>query len=77
MSKVLSAVELLPDPDGLWERVANARYRLARQGFQAGVADLVVAVCACHHHKALFSLDRAFSRIQGVLPLRRFEPTRH
>jgi predicted nucleic acid-binding protein len=77
LKRSLAAVELLSDPDGLWEQVGSARYRLARRGFQAGIADLVVAVCAWSRHAALFTLDRAFDRIQGVLPFRRYEPMRH
>lgn len=66
----LSALVFLPDPPGMWERVAQARYRLARRGWQAGIADLIVADSACRHDKALATLDRDFVRIRSVMPLR-------
>lgn len=66
----LSALPLLPDPPALWETIAETRYRLARKGFQAGIADMVVAATASYHRKALLTLDQAFSHIQRAL---RFE----
>ncbi|MBI3551451.1 MAG: PIN domain-containing protein [Elusimicrobia bacterium] len=62
-----SALTFLPDPPDLWDTVAVARYRLARKGFEASIADLVVAASACHHRKTLFTLDHAFERIKGVI----------
>ncbi len=73
----LSALDELSDPPGLWDRVAWTRYRLARQGIQAGVADLVVAVSASHHGALLLTLDRAFQRIRRVLPLELVETLTH
>ncbi len=69
----LSALVFLPDPPGMWERIAQARYRLARRGWQAGIADLIVADSACRHDKALATLDRDFVRIGSVMPLRLLE----
>lgn len=63
----LSALELLPDPPDLWDRVARARFHLARKGHQAAIADLVVAVAASYNGRTLFTLDRDFLNIQTVL----------
>lgn len=68
----LSALPDAPDPPQPWERVALARYRLARQGFQASLADLLVAATASYHGLAVFTLDAAFSRIRSVMPLELF-----
>lgn len=64
----LTALDCLADPPSLWPTVSQARYRLARDGFQAGIADLIVAACAAHHKKTLLTLDGAFRKIQGVMP---------
>lgn len=64
----LSAVTCLEDPPDLWETIAEARYRLARGGFQSSIADLIVAACAAHHRRTLYTLDHAFRDIRKVLP---------
>ena len=69
-----SAVTTLADPPNLWDLVGRARYRLARQGFQASIADLVVATVASYHHRKLFTLDQDFGRIRKVLAFELFEP---
>lgn len=70
LEKLLGAVANLEDPPGQWDRIAEARFQLAQGGFQASVADLLVAVSARHHRKALLTLDRAFQTIQTAV---RFE----
>ncbi len=67
LEDLLSAVPNLEDPPGQWDSVAAARFWLARRGFQASIADLLVAVSAGHHRKALLTLDRAFLEIQGAV----------
>ena len=65
----LSALPYLNDPPELWETIASSRCALARKGFQAGIADLIVAASAAHHRKPLFTLDKAFQDIKTSLPL--------
>lgn len=77
LSELLSALILLPDPLDLWDRVARTRYGLARKGFQAAIADLVVAVSASYHRKTLFTLDRAFLRLRGALHLELLSVSMH
>lgn len=66
----LSAFDALPDPPDLWPRVADLRFRLARRGFQASIADLVIGVVAHCHQASLFTKDAHFASIAKVLPLR-------
>lgn len=73
----LSALTPLPDPPELWDLVAKARYRLARRGFQASIADLIIAISASYYGKALFTLDHSFSRIKAVLPFELIETPVH
>ena len=74
LEETLSALTLLEDPPELWDTVARTRYLLARKGIQAAIADLVVAACAAHHRKILFTLDHAFPRIRSVLRFELFSP---
>lgn len=76
LSDDFSALELLPDPPELWEDVSLARFSLARKGFHAGIADLVVAVSAARHRRAVFSLDQAFERIREAVPMELLPPPR-
>lgn len=73
----LSAFDALADPPDLWPRVAEARFRLARKGFQAGIADLVIGVVAHVHRASLFTKDAHFVAIAGVLPLRLLKTAAH
>ena len=66
----LSALDRLDDPPDLWPRVAAARYRLARKGFQASVADTIVAVVAHHHRASLLTRDAHFVLMARTLPLK-------
>jgi len=65
----LDALEWLAGPADLWERVAHARFTLARQGIQATLADLLIAVTASHAGHSLLTRDRDFLRIRQVVPL--------
>jgi predicted nucleic acid-binding protein len=73
LEDLFSAVPVLADPPDLWDRVGHARFLLARRGYQAAVADLVVAVSADHHDKDLFTLDKGFQRLREVVPFRLLE----
>jgi predicted nucleic acid-binding protein len=73
LEDLFSAVPVLPDPPDLWDRVGRARFLLARRGFQAAVADVIVAVAADHHNKTLFTLDKGFQRLREVVPVRLLE----
>ncbi len=77
LQDIFSALTLLPDPPDLWDRVAKARYRLARKGFQVSVADLIVAAGAAYHGKALWTLDKAFQQMKDVLGFELFSVAKH
>jgi predicted nucleic acid-binding protein len=65
----LSSVHRLADPADLWERVAEARFNLARQGVQAHLVDLTIAITASVHGHALLTRDRDFEAIARVVPV--------
>lgn len=67
LGRLLEGLEWLPEPANLWERVAEARFTLARRGFQAAILDLIIAFCALEASHILLTRDRDFSRIQTVL----------
>lgn len=68
LSGLLHGLEWLPEPRDLWERVAEARFTLARRGFQAAIVDLVIALCALEARHTLLTRDRDFTRIRTVVP---------
>ena len=65
----LGAVTMLEPPPGLWDRVAAARFTLARQGTQAHLVDLLIALTASHAGHTLLTRDRDFAGIARVVPL--------
>jgi predicted nucleic acid-binding protein len=65
---LLRGLEWLPEPANLWERTAEARFTLARRGFQTAILDLIIALCALEASHTLLTRDRDFTRIQTVLP---------
>ncbi len=77
LADYLSALTLLQDPPELWDNVALARYRLARGGFQASIADLVVAASASYHAKAVFTLDQSFRKFKKVLSFELLDKPEH
>ncbi|MBI4385936.1 MAG: PIN domain-containing protein [Elusimicrobia bacterium] len=77
LNDLFSALTLLADPPDLWDKIAKARYRLARKGFQAGIADLIVGVSAAYHRKPLWTLDKAFLQLKVVLGFELFSIPKH
>lgn len=65
----LGALHLLQDPADLWQRVASARFQLARRGVQAHLIDLTIAVTASVHGHALMTRDKDFREIGKVVLL--------
>ncbi len=66
---LLGALNWLDEPPVAWDRVAEARFALARQGVQASLVDLLIAVTAAEAGAALLTRDSNFGRIGRVLPL--------
>ncbi len=77
LKDLFSALTLLQDTPDLWDRIAKARYRLARKGFQAGIADLIVGVSAAHYRKTLWTFDKAFLPMKAVLGFELFAIPEH
>lgn len=65
----LGALTMLEPPVDVWDRVAAARFSLARQGTQAHLVDLVIALTASSAGHALLTRDRDFTGIAQVVPL--------
>lgn len=65
----LLGLEWMPDPDEAWNQVADARFELARRGWQASIVDLWIALTARAAAVTLLTRDRDFSRIREVIPL--------
>lgn len=54
-------------PDDLWDRVAESRFALARQGVRAHHVDLAIAVTAAASGHQLLTRDRDFVAIARVV----------
>lgn len=65
----LGALTTLEPPPDLWDRVAAARFSLARQGTQAHLVDLLIALTASTAGHTLLTRDRDFTAIAQVVPL--------
>lgn len=65
----MSAARLLTAPPDLWGRVAEARFHLARQGFQAHLVDLAIAVTANLSGHTLLTRDKDFVAIARAVPV--------
>lgn len=69
LKELFDGLERLADPPELWDRVAEARYELARGGHQGALVDLSIAV-TCHGARdRLVTRDRDFRAIARVIPL--------
>lgn len=64
----LSALPILEDFPGFWDRIARSRFQLARKGIQTSITDLMIAVSASHYGCRLLSLDKEFRQISAVVP---------
>ena len=69
LKELFQGVEWLADPSGVWERVADYRFALARGGFLAGLVDIAIATAALDSGLPLLTRDRGFQRIRTVVPI--------
>ena len=69
LKRLLEGLEWVSDGASLWERVAQHRFALARQGFRAGLIDLAIAITALDAGRKVLTRDRAFERIRTVVPI--------
>ncbi len=65
----LRGLDWLEPERSVWERIATARFALARAGKQVGVLDLFIALAAADHGAELLTRDRDFLDIAEVVPL--------
>lgn len=66
---LFQGLDRLADTPELWERIAEARYALARKGHQASLVDLSIALACLDGGHTLVTRDRDFRAIARVLPL--------
>jgi predicted nucleic acid-binding protein len=69
LGRLLRSLGWLDAPQAAWQRVAELRFTLARQGVQAHLVDLVIAVTALEWGHLLLTRDRDFAAIGRVCPL--------
>jgi len=62
-------LDRLIDPPELWERIAEARYSLARKGHQASLVDLSIALACLDGGHTLVTRDRDFRPIARAFSL--------
>jgi predicted nucleic acid-binding protein len=65
----LAALPRLATPSVLWERVAETRFTLARQGVQSHLVDLAIAITAAAAGHRLLTRDRDFVAIARAITL--------
>lgn len=69
LDEKLGSLTLLDEPAEVWRSVAEARFALTRQGIQAHLIDLLIAVTASAAGHLLLTRDRDFSAIAQVVPV--------
>jgi predicted nucleic acid-binding protein len=69
LEDLFSGLTWLDEPANLWQRAAEARFALARQGTQAALIDVVIALTAASSAHVLLTRDRDFSRIAHFVPV--------
>lgn len=67
LARLLRLVDWIEPPESAWQEVAEARFALARQGFQASLLDLLIAVTALRGGHSLLTRDRDFTLIGRAL----------
>jgi predicted nucleic acid-binding protein len=69
LKRLFEGLDCLADPSALWERVAEHRFLLARNGYQASLIDLAISVAASEAGHVLLTRDSDFRRIQEVVAI--------
>lgn len=70
LRKLFGVLTFLEPPPEVWGRIEEHRFHLARNGMQVSLVDLWIAVTADFHHVSLWTLDKDFTRIKTVIPIR-------
>lgn len=71
LRSLLSALDWLFEPDHPWDRVAEARFALARGGFQASLVDVLISLTALDSRHSVLTRDTDFDHISRILPIER------
>lgn len=70
LRKLFAVLTLLDPPPGIWSHIEEHRFHLARNGMQVSLVDLWIAVTADFHRVSLWTLDKDFTSIKTVIPVR-------
>ncbi len=73
IKELLSALTCLEPSPGVWARIGEARFILARKGVQQSLIDLWIAATAHEYGACVWTHDKDFGRIAQVIPFRPFE----
>jgi predicted nucleic acid-binding protein len=73
LADMLSVIDRLDETADFWDRVAHARFRLARRGVQASITDLTIAVMAYDHRCPLLTEDKDVRAISHAVPFEFFK----
>lgn len=73
LALLLDALERLPEPTDLWDRVAVLGYTLRLKGHSGiGIPDLLVAATAAYNNSPVLTLDKHFEAIAAQSELELF-----
>lgn len=67
LRELFQGLDRLADPPELWDRVAEARFTLARRGHQGALIDLSIAITCHEGGDRLLTRDRDFRAIARLI----------
>ena len=70
---LLTAIPCLEPSFGIWERMGEARFALARKGVQQSLIDLWIAEVAREYEVCVWTLDKDFERITPVIAFKLYK----
>lgn len=70
LRKLFGVLTFLEPPPEVRDHIEEHRFHLARNGMQVSLVDLWIAATADAHHVRLWTLDKDFTRIKTVIPIR-------
>jgi len=73
IQELLSALPCLEPSPGIWEKIGEARFVLARKGIQQPLIDLWIAAVAHEYNTCVWTLDKDFVRILHAIPFKLFK----
>jgi len=65
--------EFIAETSALWEKAGELSFNLRRKGIVAGLSDCYIAVAAQSANASLLTIDKHFSAIRKLSPVRMYE----